>query len=256
MADDRTYIKLHDGMPDHPKVDGLSDAAFRLLITMWCWCSRHLTDGYVPASTWTKRGTARARMELLDIGLAVPTDGGVRMHDYLQHQRSAAEVAELREKRRLAGSKGGKVKASRLASARASAVAKPKQTRSKPVAETEEVPTGTSQAETENPPGGALALRTDTAQTIIGEWISRCRKRPPQAVIGQVSRHVKALLEEGIDPDDVRRGLAAWMTKDVHPSVLPSLVNAAMNTRNDKPTLGDKAATWLALAESRNGEVP
>lgn len=68
-----------------------------------------------------------------------------------------------------------------------------------------------------------------SAATIVGEWIERCTKRPPKNVIGQISKHVKAMLGEGIDPDDVRRGLADWMTRDTHPSVLPSVVDRVMN---------------------------
>lgn len=119
MTDTRTYIRLHDGMPDHPKIDGLSDRAFRLLIETWCWCSRHLTDGRIPATTWRKRGTPASRQEIIDAGLAeVGPDGAVLMHDYLEHQRSADEVAALREARREAGRKGGKAKAKALASAK------------------------------------------------------------------------------------------------------------------------------------------
>lgn len=76
------------------------------------------------------------------------------------------------------------------------------------------------------PPAGAEA---PTAQTIVGEWIDRCTKRPPKVVIGQVAKHVKALLEEGIDPYDIRRGMAAWMAKGLNPSTLPSVVNEIMN---------------------------
>lgn len=37
------------------------------------------------------------------------------------------------------------------------------------------------------------------------------------------------MLAEGIDPVDVRRGLAAWHSKGLHPSTLPSIVNQLMN---------------------------
>lgn len=107
MGDDgRTYIRVHDGMPDHPKVDALSDRAFRLLVESWCWCSRHLTDGHVPQATWARRGTPKARRELVDAGL-VEDDGkaGVQMHDYLEHQRSRAVVEELSAARREAQQK-------------------------------------------------------------------------------------------------------------------------------------------------------
>src|SRR5689334_16063377 len=87
--DPRTYITLHDGMPEHHKVEALSDKAFRCLVDLWCWCSRNESDGHVPESVWLKRTNAKARTELL-VDLVDPCDGGVVMHDYLEHQRSKA----------------------------------------------------------------------------------------------------------------------------------------------------------------------
>lgn len=107
-ADDAgTWIRLHDQMPDHPKIGGLSDKGFRLLVTTWCWCSQHLTDGHVPAKIWAKRGTPAARKELAEAGLVEDApDGGVWMHDYLHWQRSKAEAADGTEKKRAAGQRG------------------------------------------------------------------------------------------------------------------------------------------------------
>ncbi|MFC7869676.1 hypothetical protein ACFUS2_00750 [[Kitasatospora] papulosa] len=71
---------------------------------------------------------------------------------------------------------------------------------------------------------------TVTAQTIVGEWLERTPKRPPSSVIGQVSKTIRVLLEEDrIDPYDIRRGIATWMSKGLHPSTLPSVVNQVMN---------------------------
>ena len=139
MADDRTYIRVHDGLDENHKIEGLSDSAFRLLISSWCYCSRNLTDGRITDAAWKKRGTPKSRRDLIAAGLVEQHDGFVQMHDYLRHQRSAAQVAELREQRRAAGKKGGRAKANALANA--------KQTPSKTVAETEadtEVTTTTS----------------------------------------------------------------------------------------------------------------
>jgi hypothetical protein len=97
MADERPFIRVHDGMPDHPKVDGLSDKAFRLLVETWCWCNRQKTDGRVPAARWRKQHTKKARQELIDGRLAEELPGGdIQMHDYLEHQRSAVEMADMR----------------------------------------------------------------------------------------------------------------------------------------------------------------
>lgn len=135
--DTRPFITVHDGMPNHPKIEALSDPAFRLLVTTWCWCNQNRTDGRVREASWSKRGTRKARQELIEAGLAEPTDDGVQMHDYLEHQRSAAEIDELSAKRREAGSKGGKARATAVASAKANASANGKQTDSKSVAEEE-----------------------------------------------------------------------------------------------------------------------
>lgn len=108
--DPRTYITVHDGMPDHPKIAGLSDAAFRALVTGWCWCSRYLTDGVMPLEVWSRIGNKRCRDELVrNLNVLPSADGtSVEFHDYLQHQRSRQQVIDLREKRAEAGRKGGK----------------------------------------------------------------------------------------------------------------------------------------------------
>lgn len=132
MADDRTYIRVHDGLDDHPKIEGLSDAAFRALVRCWALCSRQLTDGRLTDAAFRNRAkTPKVRRELIDAELVhgpafrcshehcpPPPDGHVQMHDYLDHQRSAAEVAELKRKRAEAGRRGGQAKASGLANAK------------------------------------------------------------------------------------------------------------------------------------------
>jgi hypothetical protein len=103
-----------------------------------------------------------------------------------------------------------------------------------------------------------------TAQTIVGEWLERCTKRPPSQTIGQTSKQIKKLLEEDhIDPDDIRRGLAKWMAKGSAPSSIPSFVNEAMNAApswqpsnvialpGQQPLTGTdaKVAGWAAVAD-------
>ena len=137
MPDDRTYIKLHDGICRHPKVVGLSDKAFRAYIEALCYCSEYLTDGEVVKSLATKMAPPRAWAELTTCGLVDVTDSGYEMHDYLEHQRSAEQVRQLKETRRAAGSRGGKAKARGVASASRVATDSPEQTDTKDVPETE-----------------------------------------------------------------------------------------------------------------------
>lgn len=105
-ADERTFVMMHDGAPEHPKIEPLSDKAFRLWFNTICWCSRYLTDGYMPVSTFKRRSSPGARRELLAVGLVEEAGDYIRVHDYLEHQRSAKQVAEYREMKRRAGMKG------------------------------------------------------------------------------------------------------------------------------------------------------
>ena len=93
-----------------------------------------------------------------------------------------------------------------------------------------------------------------TARTLVAEWLEHCPERPPGRVIGQISKHLKNLLDgDKIAYEHVRAGLALWHQKgDQHPATLDSFVNAAMNgarpggrlTRHD-----ERVAQGLALAE-------
>jgi hypothetical protein len=75
----------------------------------------------------------------------------------------------------------------------------------------------------------ATKPETAGADTIVAEWLERCTKRPPGSVIGRVGKQIKKLLDDDIEPDDVRRGLARWMAKGADPSSIASFVNEAMN---------------------------
>lgn len=152
--DDRTYITVHDGMPEHPKVEALSDRAFRVLVDLWCWCSRQLNDGVIPEAVWLKRtGTPKVRKELL-AALVDVVDGQYVMHDYLEHQRSRAQVEALKAKRAEAGRKGGRARAANQANAEASATANGKHsgTKIQPPTETYTDNSGTTFLRTSDEP--------------------------------------------------------------------------------------------------------
>jgi hypothetical protein len=95
-------------------------------------------------------------------------------------------------------------------------------------------------------------LAATSAQTIIAAWIDWAPKRPPQTVIGHVAKHVGQMLAEGIAPDDIRRGLAAWTSKGLHPSTLPSVVNEVMNA-GGKSRAQDETDAMFARAARRLG---
>jgi hypothetical protein len=94
--------------------------------------------------------------------------------------------------------------------------------------------------------------------TLVATWIDHCvdghgrKVRPPGRVIGQVSRELKIMLDEGIPYDDVLKGLARWHLRKLHPSALASAVH---EIRLGVPVIGsgrsatdDRVNAGLALA--------
>lgn len=42
------WVRIDDGMPQHPKVAAAGPLAFALQIAGLCYCNRNLTDGFIP----------------------------------------------------------------------------------------------------------------------------------------------------------------------------------------------------------------
>lgn len=93
-----TWIKLDDKCPRHPKVAGLTDRAFRWWVVALCYASEFLTDGELPPS-FVRTVPTKSREELLAAGLWI-SDGGLHIHDYLEHQTGRAAVERERERGR------------------------------------------------------------------------------------------------------------------------------------------------------------
>lgn len=97
--------------------------------------------------------------------------------------------------------------------------------------------------------GSALdARRREQAlAAIIDDWITTSPKRPPERVISQLADEIGKLLREGIDPEDVRAGVAAWTGKRLHATNLPALVYDVMARPPTNGTATNKAAGWLTV---------
>jgi len=102
------WIKIDDSFPDHPKVVGLSDKAFRVHINGLCYCGKYLTDGKVPmkiAARFAEENMAViAELSLAGLWLEDLPNNGFIIHDYLAHQTSKDQVeikrANLRERQK------------------------------------------------------------------------------------------------------------------------------------------------------------
>lgn len=107
------YLNLDDDYPDHPKVEALSDAAYRLHGAAMFYAARFLLDGYLTRGQLRSRRnwSARTERELLDERLLhepgdpcespkCPDDDGrrYRLHDFLQWNKPKSWWDEEREK--------------------------------------------------------------------------------------------------------------------------------------------------------------
>lgn len=119
------WVKLDDGFADHPKIDNLSDGAFRLWAAALGYVARNLTDGVVPEAR-LPRLVPRYKPALLAELLAddygpvwhrpghgcdrcpQPPAGHITVHDYLDKNPTGDEERERRRKRAEAGRIGGK----------------------------------------------------------------------------------------------------------------------------------------------------
>ncbi len=107
--------------------------------------------------------------------------------------------------------------------------------------------------------GGAVASDRPTAQTLLAEWLDHCEQRPPRRVRDHTAREIKTMLDEGIPVDDVRRGLAAWHAKRLHPSALASVVHEtrlgpAAGAPSRASTTDQRVADALALRDELRDE--
>lgn len=94
------------------------------------------------------------------------------------------------------------------------------------------------------------SLRSESAQTLVGEWIEFLGKRPPGRVVGQVAKELHIMLESDKIPyGEVRAGLAEWCRKGLSPSALASVVHE-VRTRHvqSRSTTNDRVRAAEDLA--------
>src|SRR3990167_4799414 len=95
------YAQMDDNMPETGKIARLSDAAFRAYVTSICFASRNLTDGLLLKSQAIKVGAEpRIIRELVKAQCWDEDPEGWRVHDYLDWNKSRAEVLAYRAKQR------------------------------------------------------------------------------------------------------------------------------------------------------------
>ncbi len=96
-----TWLKLDDKFGRHPKVQGLSDPAFRLHMAAMGHCAEYATDGrvksHVIATLTAHPDKAALVKEVVDAGLWEEMVGGWEIHDFLQYNPSAEQLKTRRK---------------------------------------------------------------------------------------------------------------------------------------------------------------
>jgi len=104
--DTRPWFVLTNEYPRHRKIRGLSDKAFRLHVELIADCNEAKSDGAFTKLELNSRGT-KAGQELIAVGLVVVLeDGTYKLHDYLKHQHSRAQIAKYQSDKSEAGAFG------------------------------------------------------------------------------------------------------------------------------------------------------
>lgn len=279
-----TYIKLNDALPEHRKIVAAGGDAGWLHVCGLAYASRNLSDGRIPIGMVPRLSDRQDPMKLAerlcDVRLwhaaghacdrcPQPDVDEFIIHDYLEHQRSADHVAELKEKRAAAGRRGGSKKA---ANARGGTQATSKQPSSKllaecqdsaeangtPDTEAEEVlRTSHTEAEAKQPQAAAPARPREgrpplhvvddpephhrdprfIGNDLLNEHIAACSPRPPRKVLQKTGEQIDDLVDEDVPAEFIRAGLAMLRARPkLGPGVLPNLVHEArFNATNPQP---------------------
>jgi len=97
------WVRLDTGFPMNPKVLSLVEdkkwQSIAVYVAGLAYSGQQGTDGFLPASSLVfMHGTKRNGMDLVNVGLWIPTPGGYEINDWTDYQQTSEEN-ELRRKR-------------------------------------------------------------------------------------------------------------------------------------------------------------
>lgn len=118
--------RLDTGWHAHPKILGLGLQAMGLHAWSISYCDATRSDGFIPHGAWPALpGAGHSCKRLLDAGLWERCDGGFRLHDYLDYNRSREQIEEIAAAMRANGQAGGRASAQARAQANGQAKSSP-----------------------------------------------------------------------------------------------------------------------------------
>jgi hypothetical protein len=95
-----SWVRLDDNFPNHPKIVGLSDQAFRLYISGLCYASHYLTDGLIIEPAMRRLDGADGVNELVEAGLWLKVQKGWQIASYGEYQTPKSEVEKAKQANR------------------------------------------------------------------------------------------------------------------------------------------------------------
>lgn len=229
------YVKLDASYDDDDKIIRAGEKAELLYIRGLCLAKRILSDGFVSDAHLPRFGLSgvQARAgKLVEVGLWERDDdaGGYWIIAWLKHNRSAAEVDEIREKRREAGRRGGEASGKQRPKQNAKQSA---EANAKHVGNPEEVGIGGRHKEEDEellapPSGDAPKPRKPRKPDLLFEaLVDACGLNVDEltkSARGAVNKACAELREVGASPDGVRARAAVhrqrWPSAELTPSSL------------------------------------
>jgi hypothetical protein len=108
------WIKLEDQIAHHPKFLKAGPVASWLWVCGAGYCNKFLTDGFIPAGAVKTLGgienAGKLAAVLVQVGLWEKVDGGYQVHDFHDHNPTAAEVRARRQVHSTAGKAGAEIR--------------------------------------------------------------------------------------------------------------------------------------------------
>lgn len=273
-------------------------AAIGLWTIAGSWCADQLTDGHVPDYMIREWGPPPSAAEaLVDAGFWERETDGYAFRNWLEYQPSRADVdadrdASRERMRRIRAAKrarisgespanpgdsrreqsvnledsreiragfegqepqdsGGKLEVfGRTLPNRSESVRDPDPTRPDPTNKSlVTLGTGVSPAREQR----------SAAHRIVQAWVDATQKKPPAKIVLDATAQIQAMVNEGIDPEDIANGVREWWDGKYPASTLPNYVARAqqgtkvqMSTGSQRAMVGIELARKFAEEESQD----
>jgi hypothetical protein len=229
------YVRLYTTYDEDPAVVAAGEAAEVLFLRGIAYAGRAESGGFIPDGQLRRlcpRGARTRAEKLVLVGLWCRDDvhGGyqIRSWDKLQPEHDALAQRRRSDRERKARERQKPQPVSRDRSRDTS------RDLSRDVRITEErrgeKNSVTSVSTSRSVPAEPFGDTTPgIAEQILLDHLDACDRKPPEANTAALGKQISALVREGIPPDDVSRGVAAWRSKGLHPSQLPHVVAEVQN---------------------------